>query len=273
MASDYTVGDLVAEFLAAARVTTAFGIVSVHIIPMLDAVGRHNTIRFMMPRGELGGAHMPDGYARVSGGLGVLFSSTGPGAANTIGGLIEAQFAGSPVLHITGMTMSKFADRELGTVHDPRDQLGMMQSVCKSVYRIRSADQAMGVLTRAAADAMSAPRGPVSVETPVDIQRVKIVRPAMLDHFVLPVTPGRLPTDGEMDELAAREKVAKRPMLWIGSGTRGASAEIHKFLDMGLPTLTASTVKAPCPKTTPNPWAVCPATVCPACRNSTPSAT
>jgi len=40
----------------------------------------------MMARGELGGAHMADGYARVSGSLGVLFSSTGPGAANAIGG-------------------------------------------------------------------------------------------------------------------------------------------------------------------------------------------
>ncbi|MBN8901291.1 MAG: hypothetical protein J0H57_09680, partial [Rhodospirillales bacterium] len=71
MASDYTVGDLVAEFLAACGVTTAFGIASVHNIPMLDAIGRRNTIRFMMARGELGGAHMADGYARVNGGLGV----------------------------------------------------------------------------------------------------------------------------------------------------------------------------------------------------------
>ena len=251
MASDYTVGDLVAEFLAAAGVTTAFGIVSVHNIPMLDAIGRRNSIRFMMARGELGGAHMADGYARVSGGLGVLFSSTGPGAANTIGGLIEAQFAGSPVLHITGMTASKFADRELGSVHDPRDQLGMMRSVCKSVYRIRSADQAMGVLTRAAADAMSAPRGPVSVEIPIDIQRVKIERPAMLDHFVLPVTPGRLPSDGEMDELAARVKAAKRPMLWIGSGARGARAEIHKLLEMGFTVVNSINGKGTVPEDHP----------------------
>src|ERR671933_469671 len=186
MASDYTVGDLVAEFLAACGVTTAFGIASVHNIPMLDAIGRRNTIRFMMARGELGGAHMADGYARVNGGLGVLFSSTGPGAANAVGGLIEARFAGSPVLHITGHTATKFADRELGTVHDPADQLGMMRSVSKSAYRIRSAPQALGVLTRAAVEALSAPRGPVSVEVPIDIQREKIERPAMLDNFVLP---------------------------------------------------------------------------------------
>ena len=233
MASDYTVSDMVAEFLAACGVTTAFGIASVHNIPMLDAIGRRNTIRFMMARGELGGAHMADGYARVSGGLGVLFSSTGPGAANAIGGLIEARFSGSPVLHITGMTTSKYADRDMGTVHDPIDQLGMMRSVCKAAYRVRSAQQALGILTRAVVEALTAPAGPVSVEIPIDLQRVKIERPAMLDSFVLPLPPGRTPTDIEMNELAARVRAAKRPMLWIGSGARMAAAEIHQLLDMG----------------------------------------
>src|SRR3978361_511602 len=77
MASDYTVGDLVAEFLSACGVTTVFGIASVHNIPMLDAIGRRNTIRFMMARGELGGAHMADGYARVAEGLGLSFPRPG----------------------------------------------------------------------------------------------------------------------------------------------------------------------------------------------------
>ena len=89
---------------------------------MSDAIGRRNAIRFMMARGELGGAHMADGHARVSGGLGVI--STGPGAANAVGGLIEARFSGSFVLHITGQTATKFVDRDVGTVHDVPDQLG-----------------------------------------------------------------------------------------------------------------------------------------------------
>lgn len=233
MSSDYTVGDLVAEFLGACGVTTVFGIASVHNIPMLDAIGRRNTIRFMMARGELGGAHMADGYARASQGLGVIFSSTGPGAANTIGGLIEARFAGSPVLHITGQTATKFVERGLGTVHDPNDQLGMMASVCKSAHRIRSAQNALGVLTQAAVDALSAPMGPVSVEVPIDLQRAKIPRPAMLDHFVLPLTPPRRPTDGELDELAALVLAAKRPMLWLGNGAKKAGGPAGKLLDMG----------------------------------------
>jgi len=239
MASDYTVGDLVAEFLAACGVTTVFGIASVHNIPMLDAIGRRNAIRFMMARGELGGAHMADGYARVNGGLGVIFSSTGPGAANAIGGLIEARFAGSPVLHITGHTASAHADRDMGTVHDPVDQLGMMRSVSKSAYRIRSANSAIGVLTRAAVDALSAPMGPVSIEVPIDLQRAKIERPAILDNFVLPIAVPRTPTDAELDELAARVAAAKRPLLWLGNGAKAAGSAAAKLLDMGFGMVTS----------------------------------
>ena len=251
MASDYTVADMVSEFLSACGVGTVFGIASVHNIPMLDAIGRRNAIRFVMARGELGGAHMADGYARVTGGLGVLFSSTGPGAANAIGGLIEARFSGSPVLHITGMTATKFADRDMGTVHDPIDQLGMMRSVSKAAYRVRSAQQALGVLTRAAADALTAPTGPVSVEIPIDLQRARIDRPAMLDGFVLPIPPGRTPTDGEMTELAARVKAAKRPMLWIGSGARIAAAEIHALLEMGFTSVNSINGKGTVPEDHP----------------------
>lgn len=239
MASDYTVGDLVAEFLAACGVTTVFGIASVHNIPMLDAIGRRNAIRFMMARGELGGAHMADGYARVNGGLGVIFSSTGPGAANAIGGLIEARFAGSPVLHITGQTATRHADRDMGTVHDPVDQLGMMRSVSKSAYRIRSAQSAIGVLTRAAVDALSAPMGPVSVEVPIDLQRAKIERPAILDNFVLPLEVPRTPTDAELDELAARVIAAKRPLLWLGNGAKHAGTAAAKLLDLGFGMVTS----------------------------------
>jgi len=251
MASDYTVGDLVAEFLSACGVTTVFGIASVHNIPMLDAIGRRNTIRFMMARGELGGAHMADGYARVNQGLGVIFSSTGPGAANTIGGLIEARFAGSSVLHITGQTSTKYVDRGMGAVHDPVDQLGMMGSVCKAAYRIRSAQNALGVLTRAAVDALSAPMGPVSVEVPIDLQRARLDRPAMLDNFVLPLPPPRVPTGSELDELATRVIAAKRPLLWLGNGAKQAGSAAAKLLDMGFGMVTSFNGRATVPEDHP----------------------
>ena len=193
--SSYTVGDMVAEFLSRIGVTTAFGIVSVHNVPILDAIGRRNAIRYVMARGEAGGAHMADAYARVTGGLGVVFTSTGPGMANSIGGLVEARFSGSPVLHITGQTATKFVDRDMGTVHDVPGQTVILAAAGKSAYRVRAASEALGVLMRAAAEALTPPRGPVSVEIPIDLQRAVIPRPAELDGLVLPIPPPLPPSE------------------------------------------------------------------------------
>jgi acetolactate synthase-1/2/3 large subunit len=119
----------------------------------------------------------------------------------------------------------------------------MLRSVSKSAYRIRSAQQAIGVLTRAAVDALTPPAGPVSVEVPIDLQRVPIERPAILDSFVLPLPPPRTPTAAELDELAARIVAAKRPMLWIGSGARRAAAAVHRLLDLGFTVLNSANGK------------------------------
>jgi acetolactate synthase I/II/III large subunit len=231
--SNYNVGDLVAEFLSNCGVTTAFGVVSIHNIPMLDAIGRRNAIRFVMARGEMGAGHMADGFARATGKLGVTISSTGPGAANAVPGLVEARFAGTPVLHLTGQTASKFVDKQLGNVHDVADQLGMLRSVSKSAYRIRTPAEALGVLTRAVVDALTPPKGPVSVEIPIDIQQTVIERPKSLDQFMLPIPARVQPSEAGLDVLAQRIIAAKRPMMWLGNGAREAGAPAAKLLELG----------------------------------------
>jgi acetolactate synthase-1/2/3 large subunit len=233
LSSNYNVGDLVAEFLARCGVRTGFGIISVHNIPMLDAISRRGDIRFVMTRGEMGAGHMADGYARVTGELGVLISSTGPGAANAVSGLVEAGFAGSPVLHLTGQVPSHLIGRETGTTHDVPDQLGMLRSVCKSAYRIRSAAEAWGILVRAATDALTPPMGPVSIEIPIDIQKSLVQPPPASDSFALPLPAPHRPSEDDLDRLAERVLQARRPMLWVGSGARHAGAAVSQLLDMG----------------------------------------
>ncbi len=239
MAEDYNVGDLVAEFIAACDVSTVFGIVSIHNIPMLDAIARRNSLRFVMARGEMGAGHMADGFSRASGHLGVLITSTGPGAANAVPALVEANFASSPVLHITSQTSTKFIDRDLGTVHDVPGQADMLRAICKSHYRVRTAQEAFALLQRAATDAVSTPSGPVSIEIPIDIQRTVIERPAGLDTFKLTATPPVVPGLQAIDDLAAMVAKARRPMLWTGSGARHAGVAIAKLLDMGFCMVTS----------------------------------
>lgn len=239
MPDTYTVSDLIAEFLDACGVVTAFGIVSVHNIPMLDAISRRNAVRFVTTRGEAGAGHMADGHARASNSLGCVFTSTGPGAANVVAGLVEARFAGTPLLHITGQTATRFVDRGMGTVHDVPDQLGMLRASGKSAYRIRSANEALGILTRAATDALTPPMGPVSIEVPIDIQRATLPRPATLDSFAVPSSPPLPPDDAALEQLAERVMQAKRPMLWLGRGAARAGRAASALLDMGFGMVTS----------------------------------
>lgn len=239
MPDSYTVSDLIAEFLDACAVSTAFGIVSVHNIPMLDAISRRNAIRFVTTRGEAGAGHMADGHARASGGLGCVFTSTGPGAANVVAALVEARFAGTPLLHITGQTATRFVDRGMGTVHDVPDQLGMLRASGKAAYRIRSAAEALGVLTRAASDALTPPMGPVSIEVPIDIQRAALPRPDTLDGFALPLAPPLPPDEAALERLAERVMRARRPVLWLGRGAARAGKGARALLEMGFGMVTS----------------------------------
>ena len=239
MSESYDVGDLVAEFLQACGVRTAYGVISIHNIPMLDGIGRRNAIRFVPGRGEAGAGHMADAHARVDGGLGVLVSSTGPGAANATGALVEARFAGTPLLHLTGQTATAYLDREQGAVHDVPDQLGMLKSVSKTAHRIESAEAAFATLSQAAAEALTPPMGPVSVEIPIDIQRTAILRPAALDDLELPIPKAPRPDPGDLDRVAEILASARRPILWCGSGARGAGREVARLAELGLPIVTS----------------------------------
>ena len=80
----------------------AFGVISIHNLPMLDALGRNAVTRFVPTRGEAGAVNMADAYSRTRGELGVVFTSTGTGAGNAAGALVEAETAGTPLLHLTG---------------------------------------------------------------------------------------------------------------------------------------------------------------------------
>src|SRR2546427_3603865 len=92
------IGDLIAYALAEIRVTTAFGVISIHNMPILDAIARGNRIRFVPARSEAGAMNMADAYARVARSLGVVITSTGTAAGNAAGSQVEALTAGSPRL-------------------------------------------------------------------------------------------------------------------------------------------------------------------------------
>ena len=216
-----TVGDVVAAFLDACGVSHAFGVISIHNMPILDAIARQGRIRFIGSRGEAGAVNMADAAARVGGCLGVAVTSTGTAAGNACGAMVEAQTAGTPVLHLTGQIERDYLDRDRAYIHEARDQLAMLHAVSKAAYRVWSPETALGTLKEAVRVALTAPAGPVSVEIPIDVQEATLDWPADLDPA--PVEAPR-PAPGAIDALADALADARRPMLWLGGGARHAGA-------------------------------------------------
>src|SRR6266581_6835642 len=186
-----TGGELVLDSLKAAGIDTAFGIISVHNIPIFDAIAREDGVRLVPTRSEQGAAAMADGFARSSGRLAAVITSTGVGAANAAGSLTEAFVASSPVIHITGQVDSAHVDVERGFLHQPKDQLAMLDCVGKAAFRVESTEDVAATMRRAIQLAQSGRPGPVSVEIPID-QQYRAV-----DAQVSPIPlPGPVAPDG-----------------------------------------------------------------------------
>src|SRR5438105_15016139 len=96
-----TGGELVLDSFKAAGIDTVFGIISVHNLPIFDAIAREGGVRVVPARTEHGAAAMADGFARATGRLAAALTSTGGGAANAAGSLTEAVVARPPASHIT----------------------------------------------------------------------------------------------------------------------------------------------------------------------------
>ncbi len=230
MARTTTVGEVVAAFLEECGVDAAFGVISIHNMPILDAFGRRNRIRFVPARGEAGAVNMADGHARVRGGLGVAVTSTGTAAGNAAGALVEAETAGTPLLHLTGQIETPYLDRGRAYIHEARDQLGMLRAVSKAAFRVWSPETALATLKEAVRTALSASRGPVSIEIPIDVQEARIAWPADLAPLA-PLVP--TPSDASLDLLAERLAPARRPLLWLGGGARDAAEAVARLVAMG----------------------------------------
>src|ERR1700730_10211158 len=159
-----TGGELIVDSLRAAGVDTLFGIISVHNIPIFDALAREGGMRVVPARTEHGSASMADGFSRATGKLAAVVTSTGVGAANAAGPLLEAFVASSPVLHITGQVDSPYVETDRAPLHGAKDQLAMLEHVGKAAFRAQRTEDIPDVLRQAIQLAASGRPGPVSVE-------------------------------------------------------------------------------------------------------------
>jgi acetolactate synthase I/II/III large subunit len=248
-AIEQPVGDAIAAALADMGVTAAFGVISIHNMPILDAIGRQGRIRFVPARGEAGAMNMADAFARVSRSLGVVITSTGTAAGNAAGSQVEALTAGSPVLHITTQVDREFMDLDRAAIHDVPRQPDMLKAVSKHYLRVREPVGAVDALLEAATTALTAPSGPVTLEIPVDVQRRKVASQQLSG---MPDIPLRRPDPARLDALAERVRQAEQPMLWLGGGARGAAVAATALAERGFGIVTSTNGRAVVPEGHPH---------------------
>ncbi|MDQ0269831.1 thiamine pyrophosphate-binding protein [Cytobacillus purgationiresistens] len=251
-AAEYTVADAVVKELVHAGVTTAFGIVSIHNMPIYDAILREGSIHLVCSRGESGAVNMADGYARATGKLGVVITSTGTGAGNGAGSLIEAWAAGVPLLHLTGEVASPYLGTGRGYIHECKDQLSMMEGCSKKAMRLRVPNQAAAVVRQAIQDAETAPTGPVTLEIPIDYQSAIIPNHSLAEMKVL--TPDNNPITYFPEEAISKIVVSRRPVIWAGGGiiSANASKELTELANLlGAAVITSQSGKGSIPEDHP----------------------
>lgn len=234
-----TGGGAVVQALKAAGVDTVFGIISVHMLPIYDALKSEPSIRLIVPRHEQGAAFMADGYARTTGRPGVYFTSTGPGAFNSACAVHEAWVASSPTLQITGNIETPYLDAGKGFLHEANNQPGVFRELGATTNRALKVEEIPYVVREAFNRLRSDRPRPEFIEIPIDVQY------ASADVEVVPPDPPHHPAPDprSIERAAALLAGAERPAIWAGGGVNrsDASAALRRVAEaLGAPVVTTT---------------------------------
>ena len=210
------------EMLEQLGVELVFGLPGVHNLPIWKALSESD-IRLVGVRHEQTAAYAADGYARATGKLGVALVTTGPGAANTLGGTGEAMAAGSPVL-VIATDISTELRREgvyRGTLHETRDQTAMFVPVTKAARLLERADEIAGATLESGWTAVAAPTGPVYLGIPTDLLSKPVPEAGLA--MTAPAAGAPVPVD-RIERACTLLAGAERPLIWTGGGALRAQA-------------------------------------------------
>lgn len=212
-------------------VTTLFGYPGGSIMPVFDALYDHTKqLNHILVRHEQAATHAAEGYARVSGKVGVCLVTSGPGATNTVTGIADAMIDSTPIIVIAGQVGTSLLGSD---AFQEVDLVGVTQPISKWSYQIRRAEDVPMAVAKAFYIARSGRPGPVvldfaknaQVETfdyePVDIDYIR-------SYVPVPDTD-----ETALDEAARLINAAQRPFALIGQGVElgNAREELLAFLE------------------------------------------
>ncbi|MHB1322795.1 MAG: biosynthetic-type acetolactate synthase large subunit [Coriobacteriia bacterium] len=211
----------IVKSLQAEGVEVVFGYPGGVVLPLFDALYDADGIRTILTRHEQGATHAADAYARVSGRVGVVAVTSGPGAANTVTGIANAYMDSVPLVVITGQV----ATHVLGTdAFQETDITGITIPITKHNYLVDDAADIPEIMAEAFHIASTGRPGPVLIDVPVDMFRAEIAY-RFPEHISL---PGYKPTVKghvkQIKEAASLVSKARKPLLYIGGGVLASNA-------------------------------------------------
>ena len=224
----------IVEVLEEHGVELCFGLPGVHNLALWEAL-RDSPIRLIGVRHEQAAAYAADGYARATGKLGVAITTTGPGAANTLGAVGEAWAARSPVLVIATDIPSTLRrpDTYRGVLHETTNQAAMFGPVVKGAHLASAAGDVAFAAVGAVSDALTPPSRPVYLEVATDLLGADEPPDDAVRY-----APWSAPSPS-LDEAVARLAAAERPLIWAGTGARDAGEAITRLAErLGAPVMT-----------------------------------
>ena len=151
-------------------VTEVFGYPGGVVLPLYDALYMQKDIKHYLVRHEQAAVHAAEGYARVSGKAGVAIVTSGPGACNTVTGLANAYYDGTPLVLITGQVNSALIG---GDAFQEADIVGITRSCCKHNYLVKDVRDLARIVKEAFFIATTGKKGPVVIDIPVDVFNAK----------------------------------------------------------------------------------------------------
>ncbi|MBQ8701228.1 MAG: biosynthetic-type acetolactate synthase large subunit [Prevotella sp.] len=221
--------------LQAEGVKTIFGYPGGSIMPVYDALydytrGEKKCFDHILVRHEQAATHAAEGFARVSGEVGVALVTSGPGATNTLTGVADAMLDSTPIVVIAGQV----AINALGTdAFQEVDLVGVAQPISKWSYQIRHAEDIAWAVSRAFYIARSGRPGPVVLDFARNAQVEEVEWEPVCCDFVRSYVPYPKLDIEKVREAAALINNAKRPLALVGQGVElgNAQEELKAFLE------------------------------------------
>ena len=223
---------LFVEALRNEGVDTVFGYPGGALLPLFDELVEAKDINFILPRHEQAGAHMADGYARVTGKPGVVIATSGPGATNLVTGIANAHMDSIPLIAFTGQVKTHLIGND---AFQEVDFTGITRSISKHNYLVKNPEELPHIIREAFHIATTGRPGPVVIDLPVNVTTADIKTPV---QKVVDLPGYRPKTDGnprQIEKAAEMINAAKAPILYIGGGVIISAAEepLRKLAEKG----------------------------------------